>query len=128
LDVELRCRPAEIVAGLVNHCWLKTDTIEAGMNKRITCSRAGNELVNLDSVRVVVSNHQCDTPTVITPVPYVDEDCVNRELQIGKPLGRFLPPFNTCQTFAQDVIQKCSPSSISRPYIKYPTGRWRPRR
>ncbi|MCW5286300.1 hypothetical protein D8B29_19375 [Verminephrobacter eiseniae] len=128
LDVELRCRPAEIVAGLVNHCWLKTDTIEAGMNKRITCSRAGNELVNLDSIWVVVSNHQCDIPTVITPVPFVDEDCVNRELQIGKPLGMFLPPFKSCQTFAQDVIQKCAPSSISQPYIKYPIGRWRPRR
>ncbi|MCW5261122.1 RHS repeat protein [Verminephrobacter eiseniae] len=128
LDVELRCRPAEIVAGLVNHCWLKTDTIEAGMNEKVTCSRAGNNWKKDYFPNVVVSDHQCDIPTVITPVPFVDEDCVNRELQIGKPLGMFLPPFKSCQTFAQDVIQKCAPSSISQPYIKYPIGRWRPRR
>jgi len=69
--------------------WLKTDAIEADMNEKVTCSRAGNEARTWPYKSVVVSNHQCDIPTVITPVPYVDEDCVNRELKIGSHLALF---------------------------------------
>ena len=118
LAVELRCRPADIAGGLVNHCWLKTDTIEAGMNEQATCSRAGNDASGWPFQRVVVSDHRCDKPTIITPLPKVNETCVNNELQIGKPLGRFAPPANSCQTFTQDVIEKCSPKT-------YPRSPWR---
>jgi RHS repeat-associated protein len=120
LLVELRCRPADIAAGLVNHCWIKTDTTEAGMNEQAICSRAGNDASGFPFVPVVISDHSCDKPTIVTPLPNVDEACVNNELLLGKPLGRFAPPFNSCQTFTQDVIQKCSPSNINQPYIGYP--------
>jgi RHS repeat-associated protein len=118
LLVELRCRPADIAAGMVNHCWLKTDTVEAGMNAQASCSRAGNDDSGLPFQPVVVSDHRCDKPTIITPLPNVNESCVNNELKIGKPLGRFAPPFNSCQTYTQEVIEKCSPS-------KYPRSPWR---
>jgi hypothetical protein len=118
LAVEMRCRPADIAAGLVNHCWLKTDTTEAGMNEQTSCSRAGNDASGWPFQPVVVSDHSCDKPTIVTPLPNVNESCVNSELQLGKPLGRFVPPFNSCQTFTQDVIQKCSPNNT--PYIGYP--------
>ena len=120
LLVELRCRPADIAAGLVNHCWMKTDTKEAGMNEQASCSRAGNDASGFPFVPVVVSDHSCDKPTIITPLPNVDEACVNKELEMGKALGRFAPPFNSCQTFTQDVIQKCSPSNLNTPYTGYP--------
>ncbi|WP_139225819.1 RHS repeat-associated core domain-containing protein, partial [Paracidovorax konjaci] len=123
LAVELRCRPADIAAGLVNHCWLKTDTTEAGMNEQAGCSRAGNDASGLPFQHVVVSDHGCDKPTLAKPLPNVNETCVNNELQIGKPLGRFAPPFNSCQTFTQDVIDRCSPSEVSKPYVGYPRAR-----
>jgi RHS repeat-associated protein len=118
LAVEMRCRPADIAAGLVNHCWIKTDTKEAGMNEQASCSRAGNDASGWPFQPVVVSDHSCDKPTIVIPLPNVNESCVNGELQLGKPLGRFAPPFNSCQTFTQDVIQKCSPNNM--PYISYP--------
>ena len=37
-----------------------------------------------------------------------DEDCVDRELELGKQLGPWAPPFNDCQTFAASVIADCS--------------------
>lgn len=45
------------------------------------------------------------------------------ELKLGRALGRFAPPFNSCQTFAQNVIQKCSPINASTPYIGNPRAR-----
>ncbi|HMS07796.1 MAG TPA: hypothetical protein PKD73_18830, partial [Burkholderiaceae bacterium] len=100
--------------------WMKTDTKEAGMNEQASCSRAGNDASGFPFVPVVVSDHSCDKPTIITPLPNVDEACVNKELEMGKALGRFAPPFNSCQTFTQDVIQKCSPSNLNTPYTGYP--------
>ena len=128
LVVELRCRPADIAAGIVNHCWLKTDTIEAGMNEQVSCTRAGNDASGFPFVKVVVSDHTCDKATIVTPLPEVNEACVNNELQLGRPLGRFIPVphVNTCQSFTRSVIDKCSPSEINRPYIGYPN--FNPRR
>jgi hypothetical protein len=90
------------------------------MNEQAMCSRAGNDASGLPFQRVVVSDHRCDKPTIVTLLPNLNESCVNNELRIGKPLGRFAPPFNSCQTFTQDVIDKCSPSTINTPYIGYP--------
>lgn len=38
----------------------------------------------------------------------VDEDCVNRELDIGKDLGIFFPGFNDCKGFVAGVLSRCS--------------------
>jgi hypothetical protein len=40
-------------------------------------------------------------------LPDIDEDCVNRELAIGRSLGRF-GFFNNCQTLVFSVTKKCS--------------------
>ncbi len=123
LKVELLCRPADLLAGLVDHCWLRTDTIEAGMNEQPSCSRAGNDAGGFPFVPVYVSDHSCDSPTRITPLPNTDETCVNQQLTIGRPLGIFapVPPVNTCQTFAQTVINRCTTvNDVNRPYVGYP--------
>ena len=56
---------------------------------------------------VQVTDHSKDTPTYCKPQTNVDEQCVNDKLEIGKPLGRFLPPFNQCQSFAYGTVNKC---------------------
>lgn len=43
-------------------------------------------------------------------ITHVDEDCVNRELTIGKKLGSW-GLFNNCLTFTDDVISRCSYAS-----------------
>jgi hypothetical protein len=43
-----------------------------------------------------------------TPVPYVDVNKVNTQLEIGKPLGRF-HAFNNCNTVTDAIIRDASP-------------------
>jgi hypothetical protein len=88
LEVQLLCRPADIAGGLVNHCWLKTDTVQAGMNAQASCSRAGNDASGYPFVPVVVSDHSCDTATSVTPLPNVDEACESgaRHRQTSRPI------------------------------------------
>ena len=64
---------------------------------------------------VFVSEHACDTPDRCEDLHDVDEECVNRELAIGRHLGRFLPGYNDCQTFAESVFKKCSKPKPTKP-------------
>jgi len=104
LNVSKCCRPANIVKGMVEHCWLKTDTIEAGMG----ATRGGVPGENYDYPfsKVEVTDHSNDNPTSCEHIPDVNEECVNRELIIGKQLGRF-HLMNHCQSFTNEVISKC---------------------
>lgn len=124
LKVERCCRKTIITANTIPHCWIKTDTVQAGMNDAPTCSVAGGvgpgAASGYPGILVVVSDHTCDTADRCEEFPDIDEGCVNRELTIGRSLGRFLPPFNHCQSFVWDVFQKCSRSQMNKPYIGYP--------
>jgi RHS repeat-associated protein len=102
------CRPAEILWGLVNHCWIKTASIEAGMGT----ARDGIAGQNYDYpyiTRVEIVEHSATKgyfPTSCQVVPKVDEHCVNDKLIIGQPLGRFWL-LNNCQIFANGVLSQC---------------------
>ena len=56
---------------------------------------------------VQITDHSKDIATRSTKMLNVDEDCVNKKLEIGKPLGRFMPPFNHCQSFAYGTVNQC---------------------
>lgn len=115
LAVKRCCRKAQIAFGLVSHCWLKTDTKVAGMNAQAQCSQAGNGGSDLPWVTpVVVSDHSCEPSENCETFPDVDEGCVNRELTIGRSLGRF-GMTNNCQTFAWQVLTKCSKNKNPSP-------------
>ena len=107
LKVQLCCRPAQSVRGAVDHCWIKTDTKTAGMNSSPQCRIAGEDYETLYVTKVFVSDHSCDIAKSCKPIDNVDEDCVNKQLAIGTPLGRF-STWNNCQTFAQEVFSKCA--------------------
>lgn len=55
----------------------------------------------------------------VDPAWKINEACVNKQLQIGKPLGRF-GPTNNCQTFVQETLDQCS----TIPEDKRPKGVW----
>lgn len=107
LAVRLCCREAQILAGLVDHCWIKTDTKVAGMgNSPSRCTRPGDANSDSPFSPVYVQPHDCEPTDNCRVVDYVYEDCVNEELAVGESLGRFTP-WNNCQTFAASVLVKC---------------------
>jgi RHS repeat-associated protein len=105
LAVYYKCRAAEIALGLVEHCWLETDTKSGGMGGNPDIS-PGQEYEYLGS-KVQINDHSKDKATRSTLMINTDEQCVNKELEIGKPLGTFFPPFNDCQSFARGVMSRC---------------------
>jgi RHS repeat-associated protein len=107
LEVQVCCRPAEILSGLVSHCWIKTDTMQAGMGT-LGNNPPGQEYDLPYWIDVYITDHSNDKPTSCQQMDNVDEQCVNNNLKIGEPLGRF-NLFNTCQGFAYSVINSCRP-------------------
>ncbi len=97
LKVFRRCRDIQVnvimngVARLMGfkHCFLKTDSIEAGMgpadNGPLPTCPIG--------VQTAVTNHKGQSQsseTQCTEVKDVNEKCVNDELGVGRPLGRWI--------------------------------------
>lgn len=107
LLVQTCCRTADILGGAVSHCWLKTDTITAGMASSPQCRADVGDNIELPyATKTYVSDHSCETADSCIVEENIDESCVNNALEIGKGLGRF-SAWNNCQTFAQGVINQC---------------------
>lgn len=106
--IEVCQRPAKIAFGLVNHYWLKTDTITAGMGS----ARAYNAYIGdqmeapFTSVYVVDHSDQPAKKCKDKSTANYDEECINHELQVGKPLGKFTP-INHCLAFVRRTLRKC---------------------
>jgi RHS repeat-associated protein len=112
LDVFI-CRQPAFGWMPVDHQWLKTDTIEAGMGG--TCgNEPGNQYGDspYDPVQIVDHAGRSKQPGAsCKKVEGVDEKAVNDQLQIGQQLGRFTP-WNQCQSFVNQVLEK---ARIPRP-------------
>ncbi len=101
------------------HCWIKTDTMEAGMGD---AENPNGPLPAQPFFRKTkVTDHtglaKSDPSTVCTEIKNVDETCVNREIQIGTSTGRWLGGLNNCNTFTDEVFvhcRACKPSSGRR--------------
>ena len=105
---------------LPGHSWLKTDTAEAGMGANCPVPGQGCSDRPLDRTYAKDHSGQSTKPNAsCTPVPDVDEQCVNKAISLGQYLGRWTP-VNQCQSFVQSVIERCSTNSMNRPYIGYP--------
>jgi RHS repeat-associated protein len=101
------------------HHWIKTDTKEAGLGPAGggipgVPGQPGAQGTSSDSIGepTTVNDHSgaSDAPGAeCEEVKDVDEDCVNKHLQIGSYEGPFgIPPTNNCQTFAGDILDACS--------------------
>jgi hypothetical protein len=82
-----------------------TKSVGMGANPN---ARPGDEYEGY-GMPVKATNHSKDTPTYCMQQKNVDEQCVNDKLEIGKPLGCFIPPFNDCQRFVYSTVNKCRP-------------------
>jgi RHS repeat-associated protein len=106
LEVFVCSQPAfGITWNPLDHQWLKTDTVEAGMGGT-RGNVPGNESGDRPGDPVQVTDHRGrskEKGATCEEVKGVDENKVNAQLQIGRPLGRW-GPTNQCQSFVQDVL------------------------
>ena len=117
LDVYLCKQPAFGISwNPIDHHWLKTDSIEAGMGPvNGDCGNAGNGSGDMPGDPVQVCDHSKRDKTNATceKVLNVDESKVNEQLKIGRSLGRW-GPTNQCQSFTRGVIEN---SRTSQPEL-----------
>jgi hypothetical protein len=115
LAVSICCRPAQIAGGLVDHCWIQTDTISAGMGGDPNIP-PGQQYEGY-GMSTQVTDHSKDKATHCTPQNNVNEQCVNDKLKTGTPTGPFIPPFNHCQSFAYGTVNSCRTGPQISPQI-----------
>lgn len=130
LTVYLCCAPAQIIGGLVDHCWIKTDTQEAGMGNLDEGQPAGQAVPGGQcdmpfTTQTQVVNHAAGVSetragTTCTVIPDVDEECVNNEIWTdsrgyGPTTGAFTPT-NNCQSWVNGVIERCRPKCEKPPW------------
>jgi hypothetical protein len=106
----LRCkRPAQILGGIVDHHWLKTDTKEAGQGEA-RGGVPGAEKPSQLFPQTAITDHPDESTkpgSSCEEIKCIDEACVNNELEIGKPLGKWSPLSNDCQVTASWILAKC---------------------
>jgi RHS repeat-associated protein len=106
LDVFLCSQPAfGISSNPIDHQWIKTDSIEAGMGGT-RGNVPGNDSGDLPGDRVQVTDHSGRNKqpgASCQKVDNVDENKVNAQLKLARVLGRW-GPTNQCQSFARGVI------------------------
>jgi hypothetical protein len=110
LAVSLCSQPAfGIASNPIDHQWIKTDTVEAGMGGT-RGNVPGNNSDDRLGDRVQVTDHagrSKEAGATCTKVENVDEAKVNEQLKIGRPIGRW-GPSNQCQSFAAEVLRNAS--------------------
>ena len=93
------------------HCFIRTDTVIAGMGAAgqddLPACPIGIKTAIRDHSAEAISAGEC------VDVPGADEDCVNKSLKIGTQTGRWWP-WNQCNSFANGVLDKCSPPKCSQ--------------
>jgi RHS repeat-associated protein len=95
----------------IKHCFIKTNTVTAGMGPA-----NGGPLPSCPLFSQTAITNQAGeniSPGECTDIPDIDEDCVNRSLKIGTPAGRWTP-INQCNSFDNDVLNKCSTCPLKR--------------
>ena len=99
LKVYLCKLPAKAAWGLVDHHWIKTDSLERGMwNARDTYFRDVPFLT-----KVAVRDEGYEPDAMCREIRNVDEEKVNEQLKLNRPLGIWTP-WNQCQSFAREVL------------------------
>lgn len=75
----------------------------------------GHGQVDLPLSPMCINDHlgEVGASGVVCEPVEADPACVNRELELGKYIGRWAPPFNDCQSFAASVIEECSTAQRS---------------
>jgi RHS repeat-associated protein len=111
-SVEVCCRKVDVGAvgnfciGLTGqkHCWIRTSTTAAGLGPE-------GDPENLPAspccgTQTEIVDHSDEVGGICHTIPSCDEDCVNRELKIGRDMGDWEFSKN-CNTVIRDIMKKC---------------------
>lgn len=109
-QVELCKRAADLpIIGQLGakHHWLRTANKEVGMGQNPGQIPGHGEAppVGLPTQWI---DHSKEKDKQCVVVPAVDAACVERETEIGKDTGQWIPFVNDCHTKTQEVLDKCS--------------------
>jgi hypothetical protein len=114
--VKICKRPADLpgnsVVG-VQHWWLTTTKKAAGMGPadgRVP----GHGGIDLPGAPTKIVDHSHEAKNDCEEQMGVDEACVDRELQIGRDTGPWIPPFNDCHTVVKDILATCKESALNK--------------
>ncbi|MCI1278362.1 MAG: hypothetical protein LKG23_05185 [Nitrospira sp.] len=125
LEVQV-CRQPALGFLPVDHQWIKTDTLERGMGGT-RGNVAGNESGDWPGDPVQITDHSGrshEPGASCKAVDNVDENKVNKLLELGRPLGRWTSG-NQCQSFVGDVLKKSRNSpGASGKWEGGATGNW----
>jgi hypothetical protein len=96
------------------HWWLQTSRREAGMGPTTgNVPGHGESLPETRATQLV--DHSREAKTDCHPVDkVVDEDCVDRELQVGAATGDWTPGLNDCHTVVKRIVDKCHDEAVSK--------------
>ena len=122
LDVEVCSQPA-LGWMPVDHQWIKTDTVEAGMGGT-KGNVPGNQSGDMPGDPVQVTDHSGRSKqkgASCKVADNVDEKKVNDQLKIGRPLGHW-GPTNQCQSFVRQVLQNAATPPPTPPAQKPPAA------
>jgi RHS repeat-associated protein len=89
----------------LKHCFIKTDTVEAGMGPANNGPLPACP-IGVDTAIVAHTGQSTDPGTSCREIPWVDQNCVNQQLELGRRTGRWTP-FNQCNSFTRDVFNTC---------------------
>ncbi|MCG8016751.1 MAG: hypothetical protein JAY97_11085 [Candidatus Thiodiazotropha sp. 'RUGA'] len=106
-NVQICCRPAQIAKGLVEHCWVRTDSKDVGLGGNPDVL-PGEAYESPYATETYVIDHSKDTPEYCRTMNNVNEPCVNGILddELNKSQGGF-GLHNNCQSYAYSVVNRC---------------------
>jgi hypothetical protein len=103
------CKAPVNGVSLVNHHWIKTDSLERGMWNDNDTHEWYDDVPF--AAHVAVRDEEYHDNAECKAMPYADESKVNEQLQNYKPLGIWTP-WNQCQSFSQSVLDNARPSDF----------------
>ncbi|ODB97384.1 hypothetical protein [Candidatus Thiodiazotropha endoloripes] len=106
-NVQICYRPAQIAMGLVEHCWVRTDTRDVGLGGNPD-ALPGEVYESPYATETYVIDHSQDMPEYCMAMNNVDESCVNGILdnELNQSQGGF-GLHNNCQSYAYSVVNRC---------------------
>lgn len=97
--------PGNSIIG-AQHWWLQTSSKSVGMGQA-DGQVPGHGESGPPNLATKFVDHSQEKATRCDPVA-VDEDCVDRELQVGADTGTWIPGINDCHTVVKDIVSKCN--------------------
>ena len=103
-----RCsRPADILGGIVDHHWIKTNNIEAGLGE-VGQGAPGNETASPYVTETRINDHTGQSQRADSSCECIEDvnaTRVEEMMTIGRPTGKWTFT-NTCQSLVRDVLDK----------------------